>query len=454
MAKLWQKNYQLDSLLESFTVGIDYILDRNLIAADCLAGIAHARMLSEVKIISYEDFDSLRHGLIEILDLDSKGEFPIKSSDEDCHTAIENYLTEKTGEAGKRIHTGRSRNDQVLTALRVFSRSKILKIMEAAASLASGLVSMAKKYADVPMPGRTHMQIAMPSSVGLWAGSFAEEILDCHKLLETVYHINNQSPLGSAASYGVPLPLDRRMTAELLVFEKVQNNVLYCNNSRGKFESMILDALDQFTLTISKMAQELIIFSMPEFGYFSLPDSLCSGSSIMPQKKNPDGLELLMAKSSTMSSRAFQVKNIIRSLPAGYNRDFQETKEPFMKGLDLAYDCLKIMELTISQTGVNRGNLKKGFIPEIYATDEALRLVAGGKSFRDAYKEVGLNIDKLKDEDPEKLIAGRKSDGTTGCLNLHIAEAEIERISRFISDETFKIDKMSESLAGRKFSIA
>lgn len=454
MAKLWQKDYQLDSLIESFTVGNDYILDLNLVAADCLAGIAHAKMLSEVKIISYEDFDILRHSLIEILDLDSRGEFLIDASDEDCHTAIENYLARKCGDAGKRIHTGRSRNDQVLTALRIFSRSKILKIMDAASSLAGSLISMAKKYADVPMPGRTHMQIAMPSSVGLWAGAFAEEILDCGKLLMTVYHINNQSPLGSAASYGVPLPLDRGMTAELLAFEKVQNNVLYCNNSRGKFESMILDSLDQFALTISKISQELMIFSMPEFGYFSLPDRLCSGSSIMPQKKNPDGLELLRAKSSTISSCAFQIKNIIRSLPAGYNRDFQETKEPFMKGLSLAHDCLKIMELTISQTSVNRVNLKKGFIPEIYATDAALRLVEEGMSFRDAYKEVGLNMEKLKDENPEKIIAERKSEGTTGSLNLHLADAELERLNQFVSAETLKIDKMTETLAGRKFRIA
>ncbi len=454
MAKLWQKNYELDSFVEHFTVGNDYILDNNLITADCLSSIAHAKMLSSVKIISYEDFDKLRHGLIQILELKSNKEFPITMTDEDCHTTIENYLVEKIGESGKRIHTGRSRNDQVLTALRVFGRSKIISVMETALALIESLITMGQKYSDVPMAGRTHMQIAMPSSVGLWAMAFAEELLDCMKLLEAAYHLNNQSPLGAAASFGVPLPLDRKMTAELLGFEKVQNNVLYCNNSRGKIESIILDSLEQFMLTISKIAQELIIYSMPEFGYFSLPAKLCSGSSIMPQKKNPDVLELLRAKSATMSSYSIQIKNIIRSLPTGYNRDFQETKEPFIKGLELAHNSIGITELTIANTEINRINLKKGFIPEIYATDEALKLVAGGMSFRDAYKEVGLNIDKLKNQDPEKIIKTRQSEGTTGKLNIDLALAEKEKMDDFVLREKLKINMVSENLTGRIFKIA
>ena len=454
MAKLWQKNYELDSFVEHFTVGNDYILDNDLVTSDCLSSIAHAKMLASVKIISKEDFDKLRNGLIQILELQSKNEFPITLADEDCHTAIENYLVEKIGEAGKRIHTGRSRNDQVLTALRVFGRAKIISIMETALALIESFITMGKKYSDVPMAGRTHMQIAMPSSVGLWAMAFAEELLDCMKTLETAYGLNNQSPLGSAASFGVPLPLDRKMSAELLGFEKVQNNVLYCNNSRGKIESIILDSLEQFMLTISKAAQELIIYSMPEFGYFSLPSKLCSGSSIMPQKKNPDVLELLRAKAATMGSYSMQIKNIIRSLPAGYNRDFQETKEPFLKGLELAHNSIGITELTISNTEVNKENLKKGFIPEIYATDAALKLVAEGMSFRDAYKEVGLNVDKLKDEDPEKIIKNRTSEGTTGKLNIDIALSDKEKMEKFVSAERDKNNKVSENLAGKVYRIA
>ncbi|MCL2706220.1 MAG: argininosuccinate lyase [Spirochaetaceae bacterium] len=454
MAKLWQKNYELDSFVEHFTVGNDYILDDDLVVADCLSSIAHAKMLLAIKIISKEDFDKLQQGLIQILELQSKKEFPITLADEDCHTAIENYLVEKIGEAGKRIHTGRSRNDQVLTALRVFGRSKIISIMETAIALIESLIAMGQKHSDVPMAGRTHMQIAMPSSIGLWAMSFAEELLDCMKMLEAAYHLNNQSPLGSAASFGVPLPLDRKMSSELLGFEKVQNNVLYCNNSRGKIESIILDALEQFMLTISKIAQELIIYSMPEFGYFSLPAKLCSGSSIMPQKKNPDVLELLRAKAATMGSYSIQIKNIIRSLPSGYNRDFQETKGAFMKGLELAHSSIGVTALTISNTEINAWNLKKGFIPEIYATDAALKLVAEGMSFRDAYKEVGLNIDKLKDEDPESIIKKRTSEGTTGKLNIDIALSEKEKMEKFISNERIKNNKVSENLTGKVFQIA
>ena len=453
MAKLWQKNYTLDSVVERYTVGIDYILDNALVMSDCLSSIAHAKMLSSIKVLSYKEFDSLRHGLVEIMEKWTEGEFEIKLSDEDCHTAIEGYLTEKLGEAGKKIHTGRSRNDQVLTATRFFSRSKILKITEALSALVGCLIDMAEKYSDVPMPGRTHMQIAMPSSVGLWAGAFAEELADCQKLLEASYHINNQSPLGAAASYGVPLPLDRKMTSDLLGFEKVQNNVLYCNNARGKIESMIIDSLDQITLTLSKMAQDLIIYSMPEFGYFSLPATLCSGSSIMPQKKNPDGLELLRAKSASVSAASVQIKNVIRSLPTGYNRDFQETKEPLMKAMDTAFDSITIMSLTIAKIEVHRQNLKKGFIPEIYATDEALRYVEKGMSFRDAYKEVGLNIEKLNDEDPEKVIASRTYEGTTGNLNLDAVKGEKERIESFVYSETKKVDKVVNTLTGHNFPV-
>lgn len=454
MAKLWQKNYELDSFVERFTVGNDYLLDDDLVAADCLASIAHAKMLSSVKIISHEDFDKLRQGLIQILELESRKEFPITLGDEDCHTAIENYLVEKIGESGKRIHTGRSRNDQALTALRVFGRSKIISIMESALTLTESFIAMGEKYSDVPMAGRTHMQIAMPSSIGLWAMAFAEELLDCMKIVKAAYHLNNQSPLGSAASFGVPLPLDREMSAELLGFEKVQNNVLYCNNSRGKIESIILDSLEQFMLTISKAAQELIIYSMPEFAYFSLPAKLCSGSSIMPQKKNPDVLELLRAKSATMGSYSMQIKSIIRSLPTGYNRDFQETKEPFLKGLELVHNSIGITTLTISNTEVNALNLKKGFIPEIYATDAVLKLVVEGKSFRDAYKKIAQNIDKLDEGDPETIIKKRTSEGTTGKLNIDIALSEKEKMKNFISDEKIKNNKVSENLAGKVFQIA
>lgn len=418
MGKLWQKDYSLNKLMEQFTVGRDFELDQNLVVSDCLASSAHGKMLASIGILSKDEIKSIDEGLKKIIELSLTDGFPITLSDEDCHTAIENYLVSNIGDAGKKIHTGRSRNDQVLTCLRVYSRDFLFTFIKEAVSLSETLTEFAKEHAMTPMPGRTHMHIAMPSSVGLWAGAFAEELGDSLSMTMAVLNVIDQSPLGSAASYGVPIALDREMTASLLGFSKVQNNVLYVNNSRGKFESIIIDSLDQVVLTISKMAQDLILFSLPEFGYFSLPAELCSGSSIMPQKKNPDGLELLRAKSASLSAYGIQIKNIIRSLPTGYNRDFQEVKEPFIRGIKLALQCVRIMQLTVSELVVNKENLVNAFTPEIFATDEAIKLVLSGKSFRDAYRDVGINLDSVKSMSPGEGIKTRTSTGTAGNLRL------------------------------------
>ncbi|MBQ3320336.1 MAG: argininosuccinate lyase [Spirochaetia bacterium] len=453
MAKLWFKNYDLNELLEKFTVGNDYILDKNLVVSDCLCTIAHIQMLSSIGILTKAEFKALKAVLLEIIKLDREGKFEIKMSDEDCHTAIEGYLTAKLGDAGKKVHTGRSRNDQVLTATRFFAKARILDIMDKALGLVDSLSAFAEKYKNVPMPGRTHMQIAMPSSVGLWGAAFAEELLDDIAFLKSAYDLNNRCPLGSAASYGVPLPLDRELTASLLGFGGIQNNVLYANNSRGKIESMIADALEQLTLTYSKMAQDLIIFSMPEFGYFSLPASLCSGSSIMPQKKNPDGLELLRGKAASLSGYCAGMKNVVRALPTGYNRDFQETKELFIKILDTADISTQVAKLTIDELKVNKEKLKAGFTPDIFATDEALRLVASGKSFRDAYKEVGLNLDKLKNEDPASSLKKRTSTGTPGNLNLKYAKKAAASLRDFaMGEHTLLLDAIKK-LTGKKILL-
>lgn len=428
MSKIWAKDYELDSLIEEFTVGNDYILDLDILEFDCIASKAHGKMLSTIGILTEEEYLKLEKELDNIIADVKKGDFVINRCDEDGHTAIEARLTEKLGEIGKKIHTGRSRNDQVITATRLYSKHQVKKSIESALNLISSLLDMAKENMDVPMVGRTHMQTAMPSSVGLWCGAFAEELIDSVKMLEAVLNIIDQNPLGSAASYGVPLPLNRELTAEILDFKKVQNNVLYVNNSRGKFESVILDALDQVTLTLSKMAQDLILFSLPEFDYFSLPRELCSGSSIMPQKKNPDGFELLRSKSAVVSSCAFQVKSIIRSLPSGYNRDFQDTKEPFLRGCKTALLSIQIMELSIKNLKVNKDKCIEGFTPEIFATDAALELVAKGVSFRDAYVDVGINVDKLNQRDPLESIKTRTHTGSTGNLGLDLAVNEVNNI--------------------------
>jgi len=453
MSKLWQKNYELNELIEEFTVGIDYILDQKLIPSDCAASLAHASMLTSIGILTVEERDSLAEGLRQILKEHGDGQFPIRRSDEDGHTAIENRLTELAGEAGKKIHTGRSRNDQVVTAVRVYARSMVLSLIREGGRLTESLLKLAENHKNTPMPGRTHMQIAMPSSVGLWAAGFAEEMIDSLRLLQSAWEILDQNPLGAAAGYGVPLPLDRAMTARLLGFGRVQNNVIYVNNSRGKMELMVLDILDQMTLTLSKMAQDLILFSLPEFGYFSLPMELCSGSSIMPQKKNPDGLELMRAKAGTVSACGTQIRNILRSLPSGYNRDFQETKEPFLKGCDTAMLCLQVMTLTVDKLKVNPDKLKAGFSKDIYATDAALDLVAGGMSFRDAYREVGLHLDRLGQQDPDESIGSRTYAGTTGNLCLEEASGRLDEVMKTAKDRAGSIDAAMESLMGRPVDL-
>lgn len=453
MAKLWQKEYSLNSLMEVFTVGNDYLLDQKLVVADCLASTAHGLMLNRIGILTGKEIATLKTGFKKIIELEEKGEFTIRLEDEDCHTAIENFLTAEVKEAGKKIHTGRSRNDQVITALRVWSREFLFTFVGEAFSLVESLTTFAEKSKGIPMPGRTHTQIAMPSSVGLWAGSFAEELTDDISLVINALDLIDQSPLGSAASYGVPLPLDREYVARLLGFSRIQNNVLYVNNSRGKFESIILDSLDQIVLTLSKIAQDLILFSLPEFGYFTLPAELCSGSSIMPQKKNPDGLELIRAKSASLSSYSTKIKNIIRSLPSGYNRDFQETKEPFLRGCDLALQCAQIMNLTIKNLQVNKKNLKKAFTPEIFATDAALELVAGGKSFRDAYREIGTELGSVKERIPENGISTRKSTGTAGNLSLDKLAVSTRKMEKMVTEHKNRVDKALYSLLDMEVTV-
>jgi argininosuccinate lyase len=419
MSKLWQKDYSLDSLMEEFTVGNDYIIDQELVIADALASISHARGLHEIGILDKAELQMLEEGLRQVIKLRQEGLFNITKEDEDCHTAIEGYLTETHGEVGKKIHTGRSRNDQVQTALRLWMREFTLKLCKATGNLSEELLEFAQRYEKVPMPGRTHMQIAMPSSVGLWAASFAEELYDEAQHLMHLSWLLDQSPLGSAASYGVPLALDRQYTAQQMGFTRVQNNVLYANNSRGKFEAMLLDGCDYIALTLSKLAQDLILFTLPEFGYFSLPKTLCTGSSIMPQKKNPDGLELSRSRSAVVSSCAMRVKSIIRSLPSGYNRDFQDTKEPLLVGAKASWQLVQIFMRMIDGLEVHRDALTKACTSELYATDVVLQQVAQGKNFRDTYKEVGLHLDEVAVFDPVKTIEERSSIGTTGNLGLN-----------------------------------
>ena len=450
MAKLWDKGTDLDAQIERFTVGEDTVLDRALIEADVFGSIAHAEMLSGIGVLTEEEFRSLRKALLEIFQESQSGDFQIKREDEDVHTAVENALTRKLGDLGKKIHAARSRNDQVLVDTRIYTRARLLSVETELLKLTETLTNFADAHKQVPMPGRTHTQRAMPSSVGLWAGAFAESLLDDLELIKTVYHLNNQCPLGSAASYGVPLPIDRRRTSDLLGFDRVQNNVLYANNSRGKIEAMALFALSQVTEDLSKLSNDLILFSIPEFGYFALPEEHCPGSSIMPQKRNPDPLELVRAKSAGVVSRLLRMIMIVRNLPSGYNRDFQETKKPLMEALDTTESCLKVVRLIFGRVRVNPDVLVKSFTPELFAADEALRLVTEGMPFRDAYQEVAKRLDALKTEDPVANIRSRTHLGAPGNLGLDDLRTRIESEVRRIEQEEVRLAKVRERLMKRE----
>lgn len=386
--KLWEKNKRLDEQVERFTIGSDYLLDKKLVRYDCIASIAHARMLCRIGILSPSEAKKLTMGLEEIINLDEQGKFKIKKTDEDCHTAIENYLTKKLGETGKKIHYARSRNDQVLTALRMYYKDELKECKNLVDKFNIALEKTIEKYGMIKMPGYTHTRKAMPSSVGLWLNSFKDSMKDNKKLLVLSEKLIDQSPLGTGAGYGLPVKIDRRYTSRILGFEKLQKNPIYTQNSRGKFESTILHSLSQIMIDLNKAASDMIIFSMPEMGYFNLPEEICTGSSIMPQKKNPDVLEIVRGKYHEVIAEEFKVKGISSNLISGYNRDLQLTKEPVMKGFDITKQSLSIMTLVFDKLKINKEKCKQGLTRELYAAEQAYELVEKGMPFRDAYRKI------------------------------------------------------------------
>ncbi len=444
--KLWKKNYKLDKEIEKFTVGNDYLLDKNLVKYDVYGSIAHAKMLNKIKILNDNEFKKLKKALLEILKLNEKNKFEIRQEDEDVHTAIENYLTKQLGKLGKKIHTARSRNDQVSVDTRLYSKEKILETSKALINLVSTILDFAEKNKNVPMPGYTHTRKAMPSSVGLLLGAYAESLLDDFELIETAYKLNNQNPLGCTTGYGINLNIDRELTTKLLGFEKVQNNVLYVQNSRGKIESVVVFTLSKIMQDLSKIANDLILFGMEELGYFTLPDKFTTGSSIMPHKKNPDVLELIRAEASVVESNLFQINSIASKLLSGYNRDGQLTKEPLMNSFETTLSSINIMNLVLNGLKVNKENCIEAFSKDIFATDEVLNLVKKGVPFREAYKQVAGNLKKVQKTDPLKNIKSKKHIGATGNLGLEKAKAELSKIKAGISKKESEFNSKLKNL--------
>jgi len=391
MKKLWDKKggIKTNKIVEDYTVGVDYLLDLELLPYDVKGTLAHAKMLHKIKILTAKELSTLTTGLNKILLLWKSGKFSIDKSQEDGHTAIEAYLTENYGDVGKKVHAGRSRNDQSLTMTRLFSKEKLSEITKKVENLIETLNRQIKKQGKIKMPGYTHMQRAMPSSVGMWLGSYHDSLKDNLVLLDAIRKIIDQNPLGSAAGYGEGiLGLDRKFTTKELGFKKVQENPMYCAFSRGKFENMILQAISSVMFDIGKISSDLLLFTTKEFNFFTLPDSFKTGSSIMPQKKNYDVLELIRGNIGVFNGYQHQIENVVKNLPAGYNRDFQLTKEPYIKGIKLALDTIEVMILVVKDLEVKKKNLEDACSRELYATDEALKLVKAGKSFREAYQEV------------------------------------------------------------------
>src|SRR5216683_2902794 len=357
MTKLWQKGYRLHELVESYEAAQNSALDERLIRHDVWGSLAHAAMLAKIGALTEKEHRVLIDTLRDILTMESMHQFTITPADEDVHTRVENYLAEAAGPIGKKIHLARSRNDQVLVDLRLYGKEQIHEVANKLCKLCEALLEFAGKHKLTPMPGYTHMQRAMLSSLGLWAASFAEALLDDEQLLSTAYFLNDRSPLGSAAGYGVPIAIDREYCAQLLGFRSAQHNVVYAQNSRGKIEAAIVQALAQIMLDLSKMPQEL-----------------STGSSIMPQKRNLGVMELVRARTQTMLALQQQILGIVSGLPTGYNMDYQETKRPFMEALDLVQESLEVCTLVVSALDTNTERLAAACTFELFAADRAYEL--------------------------------------------------------------------------------
>jgi len=442
MTKLWQKGYQLNEQVERFEAAQNSLLDARLIRHDVWGSLAHAAMLAKIGVLTEQEHRVLKDTLCSILQLEASHEFIVTVADEDVHTGVENYLAATAGAAGKKIHMARSRNDQVLVDLRLYGKEQLHSVAAGLCDLCSALLELAGTHISTPMPGYTHMQRAMLSSVGLWAASFAEALLDDEQLLSAAYKLNDQSPLGSAAGYGVPIAIDRQYCADLLGFSRVQNNVIYVQNSRGKIEAAIVQALAQIMLDLSKLAQDILLFTTVEYGFFHVPQELCTGSSIMPQKRNLGVMELVRARTQTMLALQQQILGIVSGLPSGYNMDYQETKRPFIEALDLVQDSLEICTLVASSLGVNSERLAAACTFELFAADRAYELATVARlPFRDAYRIVGAEVTAQLDrhlplpvESQEQLaarLAARSHLGGAG--NLGLAQAQ-ERLKEARAD--------------------
>lgn len=427
--KLWDKGYNIDRFTEEFTVGKDKELDVMLVKADILGNMAHLKMLHKTGLMNGQDLQQLEKALKEIWTEAEKGNFRIEPGIEDIHSQIEYLLTRKCGEAGKRIHTGRSRNDQVLTDIKLFARTEIISLWKRTESLFSVLLKKAEENKEVLLPGYTHLQIAMPSSFGLWFGAYAEALADDLLFLKAAYEMVNTNPLGSGAGYGSSVPLDRKMTTELLGFADLAYNSVYAQMQRGKMEKNVLFALAGIATTLGRMAADICLFSCGNFGFLKLPDRYTTGSSIMPHKKNPDIFELVRAKCNRLQSLPGQMALICANLTSGYFRDMQLTKEIFFPAFKELDDCLLITGEVLGELELNRNILSDERYKYLFTVEDVNEQVAAGTPFREAYRAVGLKVQAGEyTVSPDRSLQ-HTHEGSIGNLCLDRIEAKFKRHS-------------------------
>jgi len=449
--KLWDKTPTThDTWMERYTVGRDAELDQQLVVYDVLGTLAHAKGLSRIGVLTEAEFNQLREAFQALLRAYQKGDFRVTVSDEDVHTAIERFLTDRLGVIGQKIHTGRSRNDQVLVALRLFTREQLQVFVQHVLEAIEALLGVAEKYREVLLPGYTHMQPAMPSSVGLWALSYAESFLEDLEQVRMAYQLNNRSPLGSAAGYGVPyLNLPRKEVAEWLGFDALQVHVAVVQLSRGKIELAVANSIAAVGITASRLAADLIWFSMPAFGFVELPEALCTGSSIMPQKKNPDVLELTRGRVHRLFGEIRVLQGIPAGLPSGYHRDLQLTKEPLMRVLEEGKDMIEAVHRVSREVRFIPERCLEACSPELFATAEALkRVVEEQVPFREAYRHVGQALESVARPPLEEVLKAYRHIGSPGNLWPEWIQDQLVQWRRWLEHARKREEEIRKRLLG------
>lgn len=428
--KLWEKSVQVDRDVERFTVGKDREMDLYLAPFDILGSLAHISMLQSIGLLTAEELKQLTEELRNIYRDTETGKFLIEEGVEDVHSQVELLLTRKLGDIGKKIHSGRSRNDQVLVDLKLFTRSRLQNIVKKTEKLFDTLIAQSEKYKQVLMPGYTHLQVAMPSSFGLWFAAYAESLADDLIVMQAAYRVCNRNPLGSAAGYGSSFPLNRTQTTDSLGFETMDYNVVYAQMGRGKTERIVASAIASIAATLAKLAFDACLYNSQNFAFIKLPDAFTTGSSIMPHKKNPDVFELTRAKCNKLQALPYQITLIANNLPSGYFRDLQVIKELFLPSFDELEECLDMVDLMISQIAVNEHILDDKRYDYMFSVEEVNRRVQTGTPFRDAYKQVGLEIEAGKFS-PDKHIHHTHEGSIGNLCNDRITELMQKTIDSF-----------------------